>query len=62
MNNIYIYIYREREREREIKANLNRENTQEGGELGFKISFSNTINSRKKKHKYKEIGLEEANS
>ena len=36
---IYIYIYiereREREREREIKANLNRENTQEGGWIGF---------------------------
>ena len=30
-----------------IKANLNRENTHEGGELGFKKLFSNTKNSSK---------------
>ena len=41
-----------------IKANLNRENTQEGegGELGFKLFFSNTINSSKRRTNIKIKG------
>ena len=31
-----------------IKANLNRENIQEGSEFGFKNYFKNTINSSKR--------------
>ena len=45
-----------------IKANLNRENTQKGDELGFKKLFFKHNKFNQKKYKYKEIKFEKANS
>ena len=44
-----------------MKVNFNRENTQEGGWIGFLKIFFKHQKFKQKKHKYKEIGLKEAN-
>ena len=44
---VFVHVKSLRLHSEKIKANLNKENTHEGGELGFKKYFSNTTKSSK---------------